>query len=70
MDNDIFHKINESGDNTPIAMTLSNVPESIDGTKMNEHQIHEKILKGYESYQIGQTQNAAEAFKNFRKNLG
>ena len=52
----------------PFAVTLPNAPESIDATKMSEEQIHEKIQKGYESYQAGRTQNAAEAFNNFRKN--
>ena len=67
---DIFYKQVESEFNTSISVTLSNVPESIDGSKMNEQQIHEKIQKGYESYQAGRIQNAAEAFDNFRKSIG
>lgn len=51
----------------PFAVTLPNAPESIDATKMSEDQIHAKIQKGYESYKVGRTQNAAEAFKRFRE---
>ena len=52
----------------PFAVTLPNAPESIDMTRMTEDKIHEKILKGYESYKEGRTHNAKEAFENFRKN--
>ena len=51
----------------PFAVTLPGAPESIDATKMNEEQIHDKIQKGYESYKAGHTQNAAEAFSKFRE---
>ena len=67
---DRFHKQVESDYNTSVAVTLSNVPESIDVTKMNDQQIHAKIQKGYESYETGRIQNAAEAFDNFRKSIG
>ena len=42
--------------------------ENIDTTQMAEDKIHEKILKGYDSYKEGRTHNAKEAFDNFRKN--
>ena len=67
---DIFHKQVESDYNTSVAVSLSNLPESIDVTKMNDQQIHAKIQKGYESCQAGRIQNAAEAFDNFRKSIG
>ena len=51
----------------PFAVTLPNAPESIDATRTSDDQIHEKIQRGYESYKAGRTQNAAEAFKKFRK---
>ncbi len=51
----------------PFAVTLPNAPESIDATRMSDDQIHAKIQRGYESYKAGRTQNAAEAFKNFRE---
>ena len=51
----------------PFSVTLPKAPERINAEKMSEEQIHEKILHGYESYQSGKTQNAAEAFDKFRK---
>ena len=51
----------------PFTVTLPNAPESIDATKMSEDQIHAKIMRGYESYKAGHTQNAADAFNKFRE---
>jgi addiction module RelB/DinJ family antitoxin len=51
----------------PFSVTLPRAPESIDASRMTEEQIHEKILKGYDSYKSGQTQNAAIAFEAFQK---
>ena len=51
----------------PFAVTLFNASENIDMTKVSEDQIHGKILRGYESYKEGRTQNAAEAFNRFRE---
>lgn len=51
----------------PFAVTIPESPESIDATRMTDEQLHTKILKGYESYKAGRTQNAAEAFKKFRE---
>lgn len=55
-------------DGIPFAVTLPNVSESIDATKMSEDQIHVRIQKGYKSYKAGHTQNAKEAFNRFREN--
>ena len=52
----------------PFAVTLPDSFESIDATKMNEEQIHNKIKKGYESYKAGRTQEASVAFEKFREN--
>ncbi|MCR4653308.1 MAG: type II toxin-antitoxin system RelB/DinJ family antitoxin [Eubacterium sp.] len=51
----------------PFSVTLPNAPESVDTTGMTEEQIHAKIQKGYESYKAGRTQNAANAFEQFRE---
>ena len=42
--------------------------ENIDTTQMTEDKIHEKILKGYDSYKEGRIFDAKEEFDNFRKN--
>ena len=42
--------------------------EIIDTTKMSFNDIHNKIQRGYDSYKVGKTQNAAEVFKCFSEN--
>ena len=51
----------------PFSVTLPKAPDSIDASQMSEAEIHAKIMKGYDSYKEGKTQNAAVAFKKFRE---
>ena len=51
----------------PFSVTLPNAPATIDASRMSENQLHDKILKGFESYTEGRTQNAAAAFQKFRE---
>ena len=52
----------------PFPVTLPKAPAGIDAAQMTESEIHAKILKGYDSYAEGRTQNAADAFLKFREN--
>lgn len=52
----------------PFSVTLPKAPASVDASQMTETEIHEKIMKGYDSYKEGRTQDAASAFKEFREN--
>lgn len=42
-------------------------PADIDVTQMTEAQLHAKLQRGYDDYEAGRTQNAAEAFAKFRE---
>ena len=37
---------------------------------LSAEEIHRKIMKGYEAYREGRTQNATKAFTEFRKRYG
>lgn len=52
----------------PFAVTLPKAPTSVDASQMSETEIHAKILKGYDLYKEGRTQDAAAAFDRFREN--
>lgn len=52
----------------PFSVTLPKPPASVDASQMSEIEIHNKIIKGYDSYKEGKVQNAAEAFDKFREN--
>ena len=56
-----------SGD-IPFSVTLPKAPASVDASQMSENEIHAKILKGYDSYKEGKTQDAVAAFSKFREN--
>ncbi|MDO4478979.1 MAG: type II toxin-antitoxin system RelB/DinJ family antitoxin [Lachnospiraceae bacterium] len=51
----------------PFSVSLPKAPASVDAAKMTEADIHAKILKGYDSYKEGRTQDAANAFSQFRE---
>ena len=51
----------------PFSVTLPNVPERIDATKMTEAEVHAKIQRGYDDYQSGRVQDAACVFSEFRE---
>ena len=52
----------------PFSVTLPKMPANIDASQMSDSEIHAKILRGYDSYKKGRTQNAADAFDKFREN--
>ncbi|MBQ6505457.1 MAG: type II toxin-antitoxin system RelB/DinJ family antitoxin [Flexilinea sp.] len=52
----------------PFAVTLPKFPDRVDATRMTADQIHSKLQKGYDSYKEGRTQNAEQAFAQFRNN--
>mgnify|MGYP004443392825 FL=1 len=51
----------------PFSVTLPKPPADIDASQMTEVQIHAKLQKGFDDYQAGRTQNAADAFAKFRE---
>ena len=52
----------------PFSVTIPNIPESIDATRMTGEELHAKIQRGYDDYKDGNVQNAADAFSKFREN--
>ena len=51
----------------PFSVTLPKPPADIDASQMTETQIHAKLQRGFDDYQAGRTQNAADAFVKFRE---
>ncbi|WP_294521204.1 type II toxin-antitoxin system RelB/DinJ family antitoxin [uncultured Anaerovibrio sp.] len=51
----------------PFPVKLPQVPDCINATNMTEGQIHEKLKRGYESYQAGMVHEAKAAFDEFRE---
>lgn len=51
----------------PFSVTVPKPPADIDATQMTEAQLHAKLQRGYDDYKAGRTQNAAEAFAQFRE---
>ena len=51
----------------PFSVTIPKPPAEIDITQMTNSQIHAKLQRGYDDYKMGRTQNAAEAFAEFRE---
>lgn len=51
----------------PFSLTLPTAPDKLDITKMTDEELHAKLKKGYDDYQEGRTQNAAQAFQIFRE---
>lgn len=52
----------------PFSVTIPKMPADIDAVQMTEEQIHSKIQTGFDDYESGKVQNAAEAFAKFREN--
>ena len=52
----------------PFSVTLPKPLANVDASHMSETDIHSKIMKGYDSYKEGRTQNATDAFEKFRDN--
>ena len=50
----------------PFPVTLPKAPSGLDTARMTDAQLHEKIQRGYDDYQAGRMQDAAEAFSKFR----
>lgn len=51
----------------PFSVTLPKSPDIINADLMTETQLHLKLQKGYDDITIGNVQNAANAFANFRE---
>ena len=51
----------------PFSVTVPKPRADIDATQMPEGQLHAKLQRGYDDYKAGRTQNAAEAFAQFRE---
>ena len=51
----------------PFPVTIPRAPADLDVSQMTDEQLHAKIQQGYEDYLAGRTQNAAEAFSEFRE---
>jgi len=51
----------------PFSVTVPKPPVDIDVSQMTETQLHAKLQRGYDDYQAGRTQNAANAFARFRE---
>lgn len=45
----------------PFSVALPKPPVEVDASQMTEAQFHAKLQRGYEDYEAGKTQNAAEA---------
>lgn len=43
-------------------VTVLKPPAEIDTARMTEAQLHAKLQRGYDDYEAGRTQDAAEAF--------
>jgi len=52
----------------PFSVTVPKPPVDIDASQMTEEQLYAKLQRGYDDYQAGRTQNAADAFTRFREN--
>lgn len=48
---------------------MPEAPDKLDITKMTNEELHAKFKNGYDDYQAGRTQNAAQAFQSFRENM-
>lgn len=51
----------------PFSVTVPKPSADIDASQMTESQLHEKLQLGYDDYRAGITQNAADAFSEFRE---
>ena len=51
----------------PFAVTLPKFPSSINADMMTDEELHAKLKKGYADIELGNVQNAAEAFARFRE---
>lgn len=51
----------------PFAVTLPKVPDTINADLMTAEQLHTKLQKGYDDLEMGNVQNAANAFARFRE---
>lgn len=54
----------------PFAVTLPKAPDTVNIDRMTDEQIRAKLQRGYEDFEAGRVQDAANAFVKFRKNHG
>ncbi len=51
----------------PFAVTLPRVPDTTNMDLMTTAEIHDKLQKGYDDMEMGNVQDAADAFAKFRE---
>ncbi len=51
----------------PFMVTLPKAPESMNADIMSSSEIHAKLQKGYDDIELGNVQDAAKAFSNFKE---
>lgn len=52
----------------PFSVTVPKPPTDVDASQMTEGQLHAKLQRGYDAYNAGKIQDAADAFSKFREN--
>lgn len=51
----------------PFAVTLPKAPNAINADLISDTELHAKLQKGYDDIEVGNVQNAANAFAKFKE---